>query len=275
MAMTGLLDRLGGTYMPPPAGHESSATMNLTSRNVLVTGAGRRLGAAIARRMAAAGWGVVLHHNASGADAKALAAELPRAWTIEADLGDAAAAAALPARAAALCGGLHGLVNNASLFEYDNPRAFDPARFARHMAVNLLAPALLTQGFAAGLPEGEDGAVVNLLDNRLYAANPDYFTYALSQYGLAGMTEMQAMALAPRIRVNGVAPGLALISGTQSEADFQRTRVNNPLERGVTAEDVAEAVAYLMLAPSTTGSVIIVDSGQRLRRPGRDVAFAA
>ena len=109
----------------------------------------------------------------------------------------------------------------------------------RMPAAPLLAPALLTQGFAAGLPEGEDGAVVNLLDNRLYAANPDYFTYALSKYGLAGMTEMQAMALAPRIRVNGVAPGLALISGTQSEADFQRTRVNNPLERGVTAEERA------------------------------------
>ena len=89
------------------------------------------------------------------------------------------------------------------------------------------------------------------------------------------MTEMQALAFAPRIRVNGVAPGIALISGEQSEADFQRTRVKNPLERGVTAEDVAEAVAYLMLAPSTTGSVVIVDAGQRLRRPGRDVAFAA
>lgn len=249
--------------------------MNQTSRNVLVTGAGRRIGAAIARRMAQAGWGVVLHHNASGADAKALAGELPRAWTIQADLADPAAAAALPGQAAALCGGLQGLVNNASLFEYDTPRVFDAALFARHMAVNLLAPALLTQGFAALLPEGCDGAVVNLLDNRLYAANPDYFTYSLSKYGLAGMTEMHALAFAPRIRVNGVAPAITFVSGDQSEENFRRAHVNNPLERGVTGEDVAEAVAYLMASPSTTGSVVIVDSGQRLRRRGRDVAFAS
>lgn len=241
-------------------------------RNVLVTGGGKRIGAAIARRLAAAGWGVVIHHNASGAEARALSAELPRAWTIQADLADAAAAAALPAQAAALAGSLHGLVNNASLFEYDTPQAFDPAGFARHMAVNLLAPALLTQGFAAALAEGE-GAVVNLLDNRLYAANPDYFTYALSKYGLAGMTEMHALAYAPRIRVNGVAPSIALLSGDQSDDNFRRAHSNNPLARGVSAEEVAAAVAYLLDAPSTTGTVLLVDAGQRLRRRGRDVAF--
>ena len=259
--------------MRPPADHESPAWMNEMLRNVLVTGAGRRIGAAIARRMAAAGWGVVIHHNASGGEARALAAELPLAWTIQADLADAAAAAALVGRAAALCGGLHGLVNNASLFEFDSPAAFTPGLFAHHMAVNLLAPALLTQAFAAALPKGADGAVVNLLDNRLYAANPDYFTYALSKYGLAGMTEMHALAFAPRIRVNGVAPAIALVSGEQSADNFQRAHINNPLERGVTAEDVAEAVAYLIAAPSTTGSVVTVDAGQRLRRRGRDVAF--
>ena len=248
--------------------------MNETPRNVLVTGGGRRIGAAIVRRLSQAGWGVVIHHNASGEDARALAAEMPRAWTLQADLADAAAAAALPARATALAGSLHGLVNNASLFDYDTPQEFSPAGFARHMAVNLLAPALLTQSFAAGLPEGQDGAVVNLLDNRLYAANPDYFTYALSKYGLAGMTEMHALAFAPRIRVNGVAPAIALVSGEQSAENFTRAHVNNPLARGVTAEDVAEAVAYLLEAPSTTGSVVTVDAGQRLRRRGRDVAFA-
>lgn len=244
------------------------------ARNALVTGGGKRIGAAIARRLSAEGWGVVIHHNSSGAEAAALAATLPRAWTIQADLADAAAAAALPAAAASLAGGLHGLVNNASLFEYDTPQVFDPAGFARHMAVNLLAPALLTQHFAAALGEAE-GAVVNLLDNRLYAANPDYFTYALSKYGLAGMTEMHALAYAPRIRVNGVAPSIALVSGTQDQAGFERAHRNNPLERGVSAEDVAAAVAYLLAAPSTTGTVLLVDAGQRLRRRGRDVAFPA
>lgn len=249
--------------------------MNETQPNVLVTGGGRRIGAAIARRLAEAGWGVVIHHNASGGEARALAAELPRAWTIQADLACAAQAGALVGRAAALCGGLHGLVNNASLFEFDSPAGFAPETFVRHMAVNLLAPALLTQAFAAALPAGAEGAVVNLLDNRLYAANPDYFTYALSKYGLAGMVEMHALAFAPRIRVNGVAPAIALVSGEQSMENFHRAHTNNPLSRGVTAGDVAEAVAYLMAAPSTTGSVVVVDAGQRLRRRGRDVAFAS
>lgn len=244
-------------------------------RNALVTGGGRRIGAAIACRLAAQGWGVIIHHNVSAGEARALAASLPRAWTIQADLADAAAAAALPARAAALAGSLHGLVNNASLFELDTPRDFDPAGFARHMAVNLLAPALLTQAFAALLPAGAEGSVVNLLDNRIYAANPDYFTYALAKYGLAGMTEMHALAYAPRIRVNGVAPSIALLSGEQSEDGFRRAHANNPLERGVTAEDIAAAVAYLMDAPSTTGTTLLVDAGQRLRRRGRDVAFAS
>lgn len=243
------------------------------ARNVLVTGGGKRIGAAIVRRLATMGWGVVIHHNVSADEARALAAELPRAWTIKADLSDAAAAAALPARAAALAGGLHGLVNNASLFEYDTPQEFDPAGFARHMAVNLLAPALLTRGFAAALAPDADGAVVNLLDNRLYAANPDYFTYALSKYGLAGMTEMHALAYAPRIRVNGVAPSIALLSGEQTDGNFHRAHSNNPLGRGVAAEDVAAAVAYLLDAPSTTGTVLLVDAGQRLRRRGRDLAF--
>lgn len=243
------------------------------ARNVLVTGGGKRIGAAIVRRLSAQGWGVVIHYKSSAEEADALSAELPAAWTVQADLSDAAAAASLPARAAELAGGLHGLVNNASLFEYDAPRAFDPAGFSNHMAVNLLAPALLTQGFAAALPAAKQGSVVNLLDNRLYAANPDYFTYALSKYGLAGMTEMHALAFAPRIRVNGVAPSIALLSGDQTDDNFNRAHTNNPLATGVTAQDVAAAVGYLMDARSTTGTVLLVDAGQRLRRRGRDVAF--
>lgn len=245
---------------------------------ILVTGGARRIGAAIARRLAEAGEPVVIHHHTGAAEAEALAGELRAAgglaWTIGADLADAGAAADLPARAAALCGGLHGLVNNASLFLYDTPSAFDAAQFARQAAVNLLAPALLTRGFAVQLAEGTAGAVVNLLDNRLYAPNPDYFTYALGKYGLAGMTEMAALHFAPRIRVNGVAPAITLVSGEQSEANFQRAHRNNPLQSGVEPADVAEAVLYLLRAQRVTGEVIVVDGGQRLRRRGRDVAFA-
>lgn len=247
--------------------------------NVLVTGAARRIGAVIARTLAGAGWGVVIHHRTGAEEAAALAAAIGaaggRAWTLGADLADAAAAEALPARAAALCGGLHALVNNASLFLYDTPSAFTAADFTRQAAVNLLAPALLLKAFAAQLPEGEEGAVVNLLDNRLWAPNPDYFTYALGKYGLAGMTEMAALHFAPRIRVNGVAPAITLESGAQGEEGFRRAHVNNPLRRGVEPEDVAAAVLYLLGARAVTGEVLVVDAGQRLRRRGRDVAFEA
>lgn len=246
--------------------------------NLLVTGGARRIGAEIARAASAAGYGVVIHHNSSAAEAAALAAALReaggQAWTIGAELEDAAAAARLPAEAAALCGGLDALVNNASLFLYDTPGAFDAAQFHRHTAVNLLAPALLTRGFAEQLGDG-NGCVVNLLDNRLYAPNPDYFTYALGKYGLAGMTEMAALHFAPRIRVNAVAPAITLVSGEQDPASFERAHVNNPLRRGVEPRDVAQAVLYLLQAPAITGEVLVVDGGQHLRRRGRDVAFAA
>lgn len=246
--------------------------------NLLVTGGARRIGAEIARAASAAGYGVVIHHNSSADEAAALADTLRarggEAWTLGADLEDAEAAARLPAEAAALCGGLQALVNNASLFLYDTPGAFEPAQFHRHAAVNLLAPALLTRGFAEQLGENE-GAVVNLLDNRLFAPNPDYFTYALGKYGLAGMTEMAALHFAPRIRVNAVAPAITLVSGDQDQASFERAHRNNPLRRGVEPEDVARAVLYLLQAPAITGEVLLVDGGQHLRRRGRDVAFPA
>lgn len=238
-------------------------------KRVLVTGGARRIGAEICRRLARGGWQVVVHCNASRAEAEALAAGIGAAGVVQADLEDPAACA----RAVAEAGPLTALVNNASLFLHDTAADFDPAQFARHTAVNLLAPAILSRDFAARLPEGETGAIVNLLDNRLFAANPDYFTYALGKYGLLGMTEMHALAFAPRIRVNGVAPSITLVSGDQGEEGFRRAHANNPLHRGVEPADVAEAVAYLLEAPAVTGDVMLVDAGQRLRRRGRDVAF--
>ncbi|MBY0338480.1 MAG: SDR family oxidoreductase [Acetobacteraceae bacterium] len=245
--------------------------------HVLVTGGARRIGAEIVRTLAARGWAVTIHCNASVAEGEALAEALRAAGgtahVVTGDLSQADAPRRVVADAARAGGPLDALVNNASLFLYDTPSAFDPATFDLHIAVNLRAPALLSQAFAAQLPEGAAGSVVNLLDNRLYAPNPDYFTYALGKYGLLGMTEMHALAFAPRIRVNAVAPSIALISGEQSEESFRRAHTNNPLGRGVTPADVAAAVAWLLEAPAVTGEVIVVDGGQRLRRRGRDVAF--
>jgi NAD(P)-dependent dehydrogenase (short-subunit alcohol dehydrogenase family) len=237
-------------------------------KRVLVTGGARRIGAAICRRLAGRGWSVVVHCHRSHAEAQSLAVEIG-AEVVKADLGDPHATQSL----IAMAGPLTALVNNASLFLHDTARSFDIEGFERHISVNLLAPALLARDFAAQLPAGEEGAVVHLLDNRLFAANPDHFTYALGKYGLLGMTEMQALAFAPRIRVNGVAPSITLVSGDQTEENFRRAHVNNPLGRGVAPEDVAEAVAYLLEARTVTGETIVVDAGQRLRRRGRDVAF--
>ena len=242
------------------------------TRTVLVTGGGKRLGAAIARGCAAAGWRVVVHYGSSRAEAEALARDIGGV-AVAGELSDPAGVPALFARAVAAAGGpIHALVNSASRFEEDRPEAIDPALAARLYAINTIAPALLTAALAAQ-PGLAEGAVVNLLDQKLANPNPDFFSYTLSKYALAGATEMMAMAFAPRVRVNAVAPGLTLPSGDQSADEFDRVARENLLRRPVGAERVAEAVVYLLGAASTTGQVIHVDSGQRFLRREGDVMF--
>ena len=235
---------------------------------ILVTGGARRLGAAIVRALAAAGHEPVIHYGGSRDAAQALARELG-GTTVQADLADPAAVTAMFARAAA-AGRIDGLVNSASLFEEDRPEAIDPALAARLYAINCVAPALLAAALAA---QGGEGAVVNLLDQKLANPNPDYFSYSLSKYALAGATTMMAQAFAPRVRVNAVAPGLTLKSGGQSDAEFERVARMNLLERPVGAENVAAAVLYLLEARSVTGQTLYVDAGQRFLKRDGDVMF--
>ncbi|MGP7796146.1 SDR family oxidoreductase [Sphingomonas sp. CLY1604] len=242
------------------------------TRHVLVTGGARRLGAAIARAATAAGWRVVIHYGRSAEAAQALAAELGAAC-VQGDLADSAGAAALFARARAAAGApIAGLVNSASAFEFDRPEAIDPALAARLHAINAVTPALLAAALAAQEDVGE-GAVVNLLDQKLANPNPDFFSYTLSKYALAGATTMLAQALAPKVRVNAVAPGITLPSGDQSAAEFARVAADNLLRRPVGAENVADAVAYLLDARSVTGQTLYVDSGQRFVQRDGDVMF--
>jgi NAD(P)-dependent dehydrogenase (short-subunit alcohol dehydrogenase family) len=239
------------------------------SRAVLVTGGAKRLGAAIARTCAAAGWRVVIHYGSSREAAEALAREIGGA-TVQ---GDLAVPGDLFARAVAAAGGpIAALVNSASRFEEDRPEAIDPALAARLHAVNCVAPAMLAAALAAQ-PDLVEGAIVNLLDQKLANPNPDYFSYSLTKYALAGATEMMAMAFAPRVRVNAVAPGLTLPSGGQDEAAFARVAGANLLERPVGADQVAAAVTYLLDARSVTGQTIHVDAGQRFVASRRDVMF--
>jgi len=232
----------------------------------LVTGGGRRIGATIARALAAQGYALALHCHRSRAEAEALASELSatgaRVAVLTADLADATALAGLVHEAAKAIGPLTLLVNNAALFEDDRIGSLDPALFDRQMAVNLRAPLLLPEAFAGQAPTGS--GIVNLIDQRVLKPTPNHVSYALSKAGLWMATRLLAQALAPRIRVNAVAPGPTLPNWQEGAEAFARESATVPLAAPVTPEAVAEAVVYLAGAMHTTGQMIAVDSGQHL-----------
>lgn len=244
----------------------------MTIRTVLVTGAAKRLGAAIARRLAADGHRVVVHYNGSAGEAEALAAELG-AVTVQGDLTDLDGIDALFARAREAAGGpIDGLVNSASAFLFDRPPQVDAALMARLYAINAAAPALLASALARQ-DDVTDGAVVDILDQKLANPNPDFFAYSCAKFALAGASTMLAQTLAPRIAVNAVAPGLTLQSGDQSDEEFAAASVKNLLGRPIGAEAVAEAVSFLLTARGIRGQTLYVDCGQRFCRRDGDVMF--
>ena len=235
----------------------------------IVTGGAKRIGAVLVRALASEGWRVLIHCHASRTEADALAAETGGAVVV-ADLARRDAAETIMAAAG---GAARLLVNNASRFVYDRWDDFTDADWAAHMDVNVRAPVLLTRAFAAALPEGAHGLAINLLDAKLFAPNPDYFSYTVSRYALAGATELLGRALAPRIRVNAIAPAITMTSGPQNREDFARVHALNPLHRGVDADDLARALLFLAASPAVTGQTITVDAGARFMGLARDVAF--
>jgi NAD(P)-dependent dehydrogenase (short-subunit alcohol dehydrogenase family) len=243
----------------------------------LVTGGAKRIGRAIALALAADGWDIAVHYGRSATEAaetvRAVTALGRRAAAFDCDLADATAVRALPARCALELGPLACVVNNASLFEFDSASSFDSERLARVMAVNVAAPLLLAQALAVQLPADRTGVVINLLDQKLYNPNPDFLSYTLSKSALAEATRLLARALAPRLRVVGVAPGITLRSGPQSETGFAAAHQRTPLGRSSTPEDVAEAVVYAVRARAVTGTTLLVDGGQHLVASDRDVMF--
>lgn len=252
-------------------------TVTSTAPGALVTGAARRIGRAIALGLAEDGWHVIVHYHRSREAAAqtiaAIEAQGGRAKALAADLSDPASAAGLIAAATEATGGLGCLVNNASMFAPDEIATVSADHFDAMMAVNLRAPMLMSRAFAETLPDGADGVIVNLLDQKLVNPNPDFLSYTLSKYGLSGLTTTLAMALGPRIRVCGVAPGLVLPSANQTRDQFSIVHGRTPLGRGATPADVAGAVRYLVSAGAVTGEVVLVDGGQHLVGSARDVMF--
>jgi NAD(P)-dependent dehydrogenase (short-subunit alcohol dehydrogenase family) len=232
-------------------------------RTAIVTGAGKRVGWAIAQGLIADGWRVVAHVRREGD------AVPDGAVKIAVDLTEAGAAE----RIVDAAGAANLLVNNAARFAPDTLGAFDGDELQAHMAVNLRAPILLTRAFAAAGGQG-DRLVVNLLDAKLAAPNPDFLSYTLSKEALAAFTSIAARALADDgIRVNGIAPALMLRSAGQDEANFRAMHTHNPLKRGVVPDDVVGALRYLITATSVTGDVLTLDGGQRFWSLPRDVQF--
>ncbi|MDD2876313.1 MAG: SDR family oxidoreductase [Acidiphilium sp.] len=244
----------------------------------LITGGAQRIGGAITRAIAAGGQSVVIHYRSAADEAESLAREISdqggSAFTIGADLADPVALGGLMARAEALAGPITTLINNASHFKYDQAASVTPESIAAHMVPNVTAPVVLARDLAARIGE-RHGVIVNILDQKLANLNPDFFAYTLSKAALAAATEMLAMALAPRIRVCGVSPGLTLIGAKQTAESFERGRQATPLRRGSEPADIARAVMFILATPSITGTTLLVDAGEHLMRRQRDVSFNA
>jgi NAD(P)-dependent dehydrogenase (short-subunit alcohol dehydrogenase family) len=241
--------------------------MSGNGRVALITGGARRIGAAVARDLACVGWTVAIHHHRSAADAQALVAGIEgeggSARAFAADLASEAETLSLVGRVGDALGPVTALINNASLFERDEALTATRDSWDRHMQINLRAPFVLSQAFVRQVPDA-GGAIVNLLDQRIWNLTPHFTSYTVSKVGLWTLTQTLAMALAPRVRVNAVGPGPTLPSIRQSVEQFVRQWEAVPLARPAAPEEIAAAVRFLLDAPSVTGQMIAVDGGQHL-----------
>ncbi|MBK8073153.1 MAG: SDR family oxidoreductase [Ramlibacter sp.] len=256
--------------MPQPA--------NQAPRTVLVTGGARRLGREIALALASGGWRVAVHYRSSGADAIKTVADCAQmtggAAAFEADLADEQAARALLPAVVQRMGHVDAVVNSASLFEHDSAASFSYRVLDQHLHTNTGAAIVLAQALHAhAVGRGADAAVVNLLDQKLWNQNPDFLSYTLSKAALEAATTMLALALAPAVRVVGVAPGLTLTSHLLSDERFEQLHRLSPLQRSSTPADVAAAVRFALENRSITGTTLLVDGGQHLMKFDRDFSL--
>lgn len=240
----------------------------------LITGGARRLGAAIARHLAPS-FDLAIHYHRSSADAEALRAELTAAGVrvrlFQADFSQPEQAAAMVRAAAEAMGSLDMVINSASLFEHDLPSDFSAERMSALLNVNLVAPMVVAREFAAHA--SPRAVLVTMLDNKVFAPNPDFFSYSLAKFALKGAVDMLAMHFRGRMRVCAIAPGVTLVSGDQSEENFRKSWRHSLTGAGATPQDIAAAVEFIWRTASLNGATIVLDGGQHLMSLERDVAF--
>ncbi|KAA3448270.1 short chain dehydrogenase [Mesorhizobium sp. SARCC-RB16n] len=253
--------------------------MSKATAVALVTGGAKRIGKAIVEDLASHGFAVAIHSNRSHDEADALAARINRsggrAAVIAADLTDMDAVSGLVGQAEAALGPISLLVNNASLFVDDSVEDFDWHAWDRHFAIHVKTPALLAQTFARSLPEGQEGLIVNIIDQRVWRPTPRYLSYALSKSTLWTQTQMLAQALGPRIRVNAIGPGPTLKNVRQDDSDFDAQVAGLILRRGPELPEFGATIRYLWDARSVTGQMIALDGGQHLAWQTPDVTGMA
>ncbi|MEQ9518056.1 MAG: SDR family oxidoreductase [Parvibaculum sp.] len=242
--------------------------MSIEPGNVLITGAAKRIGRAIALDFAKQGWGVAVHYHRSKSDAEALVREITkaggRAACLPADLADVRAIAPLVASAHKELGSLTALVNSASLFEDDDLTTLTPESWAAHIDTNLRAPLFLAQAFITQLPQAVHANIINLIDQRVWRLNPRFLSYTTSKAGLWTLTQTLAQSLAPHVRVNAIGPGPALANERQSRAAFDAQVEAILLQRGPELDEICQAIRFILAAPSMTGQMIALDGGQHL-----------
>lgn len=245
-----------------------SALPSSPNGTVLITGAARRIGRAIALDMARDGWAVGIHYRHSEGEAADLLRAIEgiggRAALLKADLSDFGCLDRLVADCTKLLSAPSCLINNASEFHLDTVQNADEATWNTHLDINLKAPVFLAQALARHLPDDCNGNIINIIDQRVWKLTPDFFSYTISKAGLWTATRTLAQGLAPRIRVNAIGPGPVLRSIHQTDADFEAEAKSTLLHTGPSTDEIAAAVRFILSSPSMTGQMIALDGGQHL-----------
>ena len=242
--------------------------VELTHKTALITGAGRRIGQALAKRLGATGWSVAIHYNRSKVEATDTVAAIEdaggRCVALQADLSIPESLTSLVEEASQVFGPLGCLINNASIFERDEIDTASLESWDSHMNINLRAPFFLSQGFARQLPKEAHGAIINIVDERVWNLTPHFMSYTISKSGLWTLTQTMAMALAPRVRVNAIGPGPTLPSSRQNQDQFDSQCASTPLNRGTNPAQICDAMEFILSSPAMTGQMIALDGGQHL-----------